>query len=207
MDKQIGHSKKAKTQKKEKLKIQWPVNKEPTIDRKDGDCEIKRLNLEKLNSDEIIFHSNDPAIGSTKSYVVPRDSFFLGGVDPSSEEDEKQEKKPRELERHSLKGKAKDRFNQKPTKSFQKERTHADKKADKFANNIPLGNPRQFGGNSHQRNQSNFFFYISIKISSLKLFIYIIFKKFVFKCPNLYIYHYLLLFIQQLMIMYSFNSR
>lgn len=68
-------------------KIPWPKMSIPPIDKKIGSMEIKQLNLDKMEADTISLETSNN-ISDNKSEIneLPRDSFFLGGVDLPSED-------------------------------------------------------------------------------------------------------------------------
>ncbi len=69
-------------------KIPWPKMSIPPIDKKIGSMEIKQLNLDKMEADTISLEKSNK-ISDNKSEIneLPRDSFFLGGVDLPSDGD------------------------------------------------------------------------------------------------------------------------
>lgn len=127
-------------------KVAWPESK-IVIDKKIGTMEIKQLHLDKMPLENIDFSSQPKSSHHSSIFELPKDSFFLGGVDPPSDhEDEtftsppsKQKQGARKSHPHS----------QVTTKDFPRtanlEHRKNEKRANMLANHSPLGNIRQFG--------------------------------------------------------------
>lgn len=75
-------------------KIFWPNISLPSIDKKVGNIEIRQLNLDMCEND--IVTASEVKSVFTKVKVPkepPRDSFFLGGIDPPVNSDDEKSKK------------------------------------------------------------------------------------------------------------------
>lgn len=83
-----GNQGKTKSAAKERkrVKVEWPKSKQPVIDKKVGTMEVRRIDLSKLSS-EITFENSNGAKGAAQRSEMPKDSFFLGGVDPPSDDE------------------------------------------------------------------------------------------------------------------------
>ena len=70
-------------------KIPWPKMSAPSIDKKIGSMEIRQLNLDKIEADTISL-DDSKNISNNKHEIneLPRDSFFVGGVDLPSDDDD-----------------------------------------------------------------------------------------------------------------------
>lgn len=168
---------KSKLKERTRLKVQWPTSNEVAIDKKDGDCRVKKLNLKLLETAEIVFESDDTKVNKVPAFQpeVPRDSFFLGGIDPSSESEGEGDRRDRAQDWAQDRGRAKNAptwkqrqsgyrsnewdekpHHQKPRQERPRQErprqekprpdTRVDKLANKFANRTPLGPERSFGG-------------------------------------------------------------
>lgn len=70
-------------------KITWPKLSTPQIDKKVGSMEIKQIHLDQYEAETIFLDSSSKIDNCNQSTnELPRDSFFLGGVDVPSENDD-----------------------------------------------------------------------------------------------------------------------
>lgn len=70
-------------------KIPWPKLSVPQIDKKVGSMEIKQIHLDQCDAESIFLdHSNEIDDCTQNITDLHRDSFFLGGVDIPSENDD-----------------------------------------------------------------------------------------------------------------------
>lgn len=132
---------------REKLrgKMAWPESK-IAIDKKIGTMEIKQLHLDKMPSENIDFFFQSKPSHQSSVFEPPKDSFFLGGVDPPPDnEDETFTNLP--IKQAARKSHHYSQVNAQkfPRKANELEHRKNEKRANMLANHSPLGNIQQFG--------------------------------------------------------------
>ncbi len=127
-------------------KMAWPESK-IAIDKKIGTMEIKQLHLDKMPSENIDFSSQPKSSNHSSVFELPKDSFFLGGVDPPSDNEDETFTSPPSKQKqvarksHPYSQETAQDFPRKPNLEHRKN----EKRANMLANHSPLGNIRQFG--------------------------------------------------------------
>lgn len=142
-DGNINNGKKQKT----RVKVVWPES-EKSINKKIGTIEVKQLHLDKLDSDIVFAAAPIPSVALPSSLEEkPKDSFFLGGIDASSDSDDANENSGQQSSYRRIGKTTRNQFSSKPRvknrNSDRSKELRDEIKANKLANHTPLGKNRQ----------------------------------------------------------------